>query len=33
MAFFHFPNNILELKALDQQQIANNESLLTHDIT
>ena len=32
-AFFHFPNHILKLKALDQPQSAGKESLLRRDIT
>ena len=32
-AFFHFPNYILKLKALDQPQSAGKENLLRRDIT
>ena len=31
--FFRFPNHILKLKALDQPQIADEESLVARDIT
>ena len=33
MAFLRFINHIPKLKALDQQQSAGKESLLTRDIT
>ena len=31
MAFFHFPNHILKLKALCEPQSVGEESLLTRD--